>query len=62
MKAYDMEEFERVTVDVLKGNDLAEYIAEQVFESSSSSNPNLRDCVREQDLDCAPANKMYWPL
>jgi len=25
MKAYDMEEFKRVTIDILKGNELAEY-------------------------------------
>jgi len=41
MKAYNMEEFKRVTIDVLKDNDLAEYIAKQVFESSP--NPNIRD-------------------
>ena len=48
MKAYNMEEFKRVTIDVLKGNDLAGYIAEQVFESSP--NPNIRDCVRISQL------------
>jgi len=48
MKAYNMEEFKRVTIDVLKGNDLAGNIAEQVFESSP--NPNIRDCVRISQL------------
>lgn len=37
-----------MTLDVLKGNDLAEYIAERVYESSS--NPNVRDCVRLSKL------------
>jgi hypothetical protein len=31
-------------MDVLKKHALAEYIAEQVYESSSK--PNIRDCVR----------------
>jgi hypothetical protein len=57
LKAYDsLEEFKRVSkedgvavskeerLDVLKGNDLAEYIAEQVY--ASSDKPNIRDCVR----------------
>jgi replication-associated recombination protein RarA len=44
LEAYDsLEEFKRVTLDVLKDNELAEYIAEKVYESSS--NPNIRDCV-----------------
>ena len=45
MKPYEsLEEFKKVTVDVLKKHDLAEYIAEQVYQSSN--NPNIHDCVR----------------
>lgn len=45
LKAYEtLEEFKKVTVDVLKDNPLAEYIAEQLYQSSK--NPNVRDCVR----------------
>jgi len=48
-KAYEsLKEFKEVTLDVLKGNDLAEYIAERVYEWSS--NPNVRDCVRMSRL------------
>jgi hypothetical protein len=39
-----LDEFKKITMDVLKKHDLAEYIAEQVYQSSS--NPNVRDCVR----------------
>ncbi len=45
MKAYDsLEEFKKITMDVLKKNDLAEYIAEHVYKSSKK--PNIRECVR----------------
>lgn len=45
MKPYEsFEEFKNITVDVLKKHPLAEYIAEQVYQSSK--NPNIRDCVR----------------
>jgi hypothetical protein len=45
MKSYDsLEEFKKITMDVLKKHELAEYIAEQAYQSSS--NPNIRDCVR----------------
>jgi Holliday junction resolvasome RuvABC ATP-dependent DNA helicase subunit len=45
LEAYgSLEEFKRVTLDILKDNDLAEYIAEQVY--ASSDKPNIRDCVR----------------
>jgi MoxR-like ATPase len=44
LKGYDgFDEFRQITIDVLKGNELAEYIAETVY--SSSDTPN-RDCVR----------------
>jgi hypothetical protein len=39
-----LEEFKKITMDVLKRHPLAEYIAEQVYQSSSK--PNVRDCVR----------------
>jgi MoxR-like ATPase len=49
LKGYQtLEEFKKITSVVLKGNDLAEYIAEQVFESSQ--NPNIRDVVRISKL------------
>lgn len=41
MKGY---EFRKVALDVLKNHPLAEYIIEQVY--NSSKNPNIRDCVR----------------
>ncbi|MGB6532523.1 MAG: ATP-binding protein, partial [Candidatus Nitrosopolaris sp.] len=45
LKAYDsLEEFDQVTMDVLKWHPLAEFIAEQVYKSSAK--PNIRDCVR----------------
>jgi holliday junction DNA helicase RuvB len=45
MKAYDsLEEFKKVTLDILKDHPLSGYIAEQVW--SSSKTPNIRDCVR----------------
>jgi Holliday junction DNA helicase RuvB len=45
LKAYvSLEEFKQVTMDVLKRHPLAEFIAEQVYESSTK--PNLRDCAR----------------
>ena len=55
MEAYgSLEDFKKVTMDVLR-HPLAEYIAEQVYQSSS--NPNVRDSVRlgsmcktEQDI------------
>ena len=44
MEAYgSLEELKKVTMDVLR-HPLAEYIAEQAYQSSS--NPNVRDCVR----------------
>ena len=49
MKGYNsLEEFKQVTLDVLKKHPLAEYIAEQVYQSSK--NPNVRDCVRISTL------------
>ena len=49
LKGYrTLEEFKKITVDVLKGNDLAEYIAEQVYQSTPT--PNIRDCVRIAQL------------
>jgi MoxR-like ATPase len=49
LKGYQtMEEFKKVTLDVLKDNELAGYIAERVYESST--NPNVRDCVRLSKL------------
>ncbi|MGB6530084.1 MAG: ATP-binding protein [Candidatus Nitrosopolaris sp.] len=45
LQSYDsLEEFKKVTMDVLKKHELASYVAEQVYKSSS--NPNVRDCVR----------------
>ena len=38
-----LEAFKKVTLDVLKGHPLSEYIAEQVW---STANPNIRDCAR----------------
>src|SRR5215472_14060954 len=44
LNAYQtLEEFKKVTVSVLKNYPLAEYVAEQVY--NSSKNPNVRDCV-----------------
>jgi len=43
LKAYQMEEFKKVTLGVLK-YPLAEYITTGVYQSST--NPNIRDCVR----------------
>jgi MoxR-like ATPase len=49
LKAYSsLGEFKRVTLDVLKDNDLAEYIAEHVY--ASSNKPNIRDCMRISTL------------
>jgi replication-associated recombination protein RarA len=49
LKAYaSLEEFKRITIDVLKKHPLAEYIAEQIYESSTK--PNIRDCVRLASL------------
>jgi len=49
LSSYDsLEEFKKVTMDVLKKYPLAEYIAEQVW--SSSNTPNIRDCVRISKL------------
>jgi len=47
LKEYEKEEFRKVTMDVLKNHPLAEYIADQVW---STSNPNIRDCVRLASL------------
>jgi len=48
MKPYDtLKEF-KVSIDVLKDNTLAEYIAERVYKSSKK--PNLRDYVRVSKL------------
>lgn len=41
---YDKEQFINVTKDRVGNNALAEYIAEEVWNSSKS--PNIRDCVR----------------
>jgi holliday junction DNA helicase RuvB len=44
MKPYqNLEEFKKVTMDVLQ-HPLAEYIAQEVYQSSK--NPNIRECVR----------------
>jgi len=43
-----LEEFKKVTLDVLKKYPLAEYIATEVYQSST--NPNIRDCVRVAKL------------
>ncbi|MFZ0510636.1 MAG: AAA family ATPase [Candidatus Nitrosopolaris sp.] len=43
MKAYDEDQFKAVTLEVLHNHPLAEYIAEQVWQTK---NPNIRDCVR----------------
>jgi holliday junction DNA helicase RuvB len=49
MKGYQtLEEFKKITVDVLKDHSLANYIAERVFETSPD--PNIRDCVRLSKL------------
>ena len=49
LKAYQtLEEFKKVTLDVLKKHPLANYIAEQVYVSST--NPNIRDYVRISTL------------
>jgi len=49
LKGYQtLEEFKKVTLDVLKNYPLAEYISEQVYQSSK--NPNVRDCVRLSKL------------
>lgn len=44
LKAYSLEEFMQITMNVSKNHPLAEYIAEQVYESSAK--PSIRDCVR----------------
>jgi MoxR-like ATPase len=44
MKTYTEQEFKRITVELLKDNPLAEYIADNVY--SSSVTPNIRDCER----------------
>ncbi len=46
VRPYDLEEFKKVTLDVLKKHPLAEYIAEEVWAASKSKRPNVRDCVR----------------
>jgi MoxR-like ATPase len=43
MKPYSEQEFKSVTLELLKDNPLAEYIAEQVW---NTNNPNIRECVR----------------
>src|SRR5215472_1951260 len=43
LKGYQtLEDFKKVTLDVLKDHSLANYIAERVFETSPD--PNIRDC------------------
>jgi len=49
-----MEEFKRVTIDVLKGNDLAGYIAEKVFERLI-----LTSGIAYEYLDYAKQNRMF---
>ena len=49
MKGYDtFQQFRQVALDVLKGHPLAEYIIQEVY--NSSENPNIRDCVRISKL------------
>jgi MoxR-like ATPase len=49
LKGYQtLEEFKKIAMDVLKGNDLAEYISEQVYNSTPA--PNMRDVVRLSKL------------
>jgi replication-associated recombination protein RarA len=49
LEAYQtLEEFKKVTLDVLKKYPLAGYIATEVYQSST--NPNIRDCVRISKL------------